>query len=74
LVNYRMGDIWTPQLSVKEALLSEVEHFAQCIEGKAHPITSGESGLRVLSLLEGATQSLRRRGQPIELIGLKEAS
>lgn len=74
LLNYRMGDIWTPQLPIKEALLTEMEHFLECIESRAEPITSGATGLRVVSMLEGATQSLRRRGHPIELADLKKAS
>lgn len=74
LLNYRMGDIWTPQLPVKEALLTEMEHFLQCIASKTEPVTSGTTGLRVVSMLEGATQSLRRRGHPVELVNLKEAS
>ncbi|MGO4706488.1 Gfo/Idh/MocA family protein [Microvirga sp. 2MCAF38] len=73
-LNYRMGDIWTPQLSVKEALLTEMEHFAQCIENGTKPMTGGSSGLRVVTLLEGATQSLGRRGQPVELAGMRAAS
>ncbi len=28
---YRMGDVWTPHIPVKEALVTEVEHFARCI-------------------------------------------
>lgn len=74
LLNYRMGDIWTPQLPVKEALLTEMEHFLQCIVSKSEPVTSGMTGLRVVSMLEGATQSLRRRGHPVEIVDLKEAS
>jgi predicted dehydrogenase len=74
LLNYRMGDVWTPQLSVKEALLTEVEHFADCIAASTSPMTCGTSGLRVLNLLEGATQSLKRRGHPVELFDLRNAS
>jgi predicted dehydrogenase len=74
LLNYRMGDIWTPQLPVKEALLTEMEHFLDCIANRSVPLTSGETGLRVVSMLEGATQSLRRRGHPVELSDLRDAS
>lgn len=74
LVSYRMGDMWGPELSVKEALLTEIEHFAACIRDGATPITSGESGLRVVRTLEAATVSLRKHGQPVELMNLKEAS
>ena len=34
-VSYRVGDMWAPQLSVKEALLTEIEHFIDCIENGA---------------------------------------
>ena len=74
LLNYRMGDVWAPQLSVKEALLTEMEHFVTCIETRGQPLTSGSSGLRVVTLLEGASQSLKRRGHPVELIDMRQAS
>jgi predicted dehydrogenase len=45
-VSYRTGDMWAPQLSVKEALLAEMEHFVDCIETGAMPVTSGINGLR----------------------------
>ncbi len=31
-VGYRIGDMWAPQLSVREALLTEIEHFIDCID------------------------------------------
>ena len=31
LISYRMGDMWGPEISVKEALLTEIEHFVDCI-------------------------------------------
>ncbi|MBZ6079406.1 Gfo/Idh/MocA family protein [Microvirga puerhi] len=74
LLNYRMGDVWVPQLSVKEALLTEIEHFVTCIENSKKPLTGGTSGHRVVTLLEGATQSLKRRGYPVELAEMKAAS
>lgn len=64
---YRMGDVWTPHLDVKDALLTEMEHFGQCIVSGSRPLTDGESGLRVVSLLEAASQSLRMRGHPVDL-------
>lgn len=73
-VSYRMGDMWAPQLSVKEALLTEIEHFVDCIEHGKTPLTSGANGLGVVSMLEGAMLSLRRRGMPIDLVPLRRAS
>jgi len=66
-VSYRSGDMWAPQLSVKEALLTELEHFVHCIETGTAPVTSGESGLRVVRTLECAMASLAQRGHPVEI-------
>lgn len=73
-VSYRMGDMLAPNLPVREALLSEIEHFADCIANKTTPITSGESGLGVVEMLEAATLSMQRRGSPIELGANRRAS
>lgn len=67
LVNYRSGDMWAPKLSVKEALLTEIDHFNNCIEGREKPITGGESGLEVVRILEAATQSMKSRGRLVEM-------
>jgi predicted dehydrogenase len=74
LVSYRSGDIWSPKLSTREALSTEIEHFASCINNQTVPVTSGASGLRVVEMLEIASQSLAQQGHPIELSPLKRAS
>jgi predicted dehydrogenase len=73
-VSYRTGDMWAPQLSVKEALLTEMEDFRDCIADGSEPVSSAESGLRVVETLECAAASLRRRGHPIEVSSLRRAS
>ena len=73
-VSYRIGDMHAPALSSKEALLTEIQDFIACIETGARPITDGESGLRVVRMLEAATRSCRMRGNPVEIATLKEAS
>ena len=67
LIGYRMGDMWAPQLQRDEALLTEAKHFVQCIEEGCHPITNGESGLRVVRMLEAATLSMSKQGNPVEI-------
>ncbi|MCU1259812.1 MAG: oxidoreductase domain protein [Bryobacterales bacterium] len=67
LVGYRAGDMWAPHLDVTEALLTEATHFVRCVEGAETPQTSGESGLRVVRILEAATRSIGDRGRPVEL-------
>jgi predicted dehydrogenase len=51
-----------------------MEHFVDCIDHGTKPITSGESGLRVVETLEAAMLSLRQRGHPVEIAELRKAS
>ena len=74
MISYRVGDRWAPAISVKEALLSEVETFVRCVDGGLRPVNDGESGLRGVEMLAAASESTRRRGQPIELRALEKAS
>jgi predicted dehydrogenase len=67
LVGYRTGDMWAPQLEIAEALHVEAAHFVDCINRGARPITDGEAGLRVVRLLESATESMTRRGAPVDV-------
>jgi predicted dehydrogenase len=67
MVNYRLGDMRAPALSTKEALLTEVQEFARCIETGDRPVTDGEGGLRVVEMLDAATRSSGMRGAPVEL-------
>jgi predicted dehydrogenase len=67
LVGYRAGDMWAPQLDMTEALTVEMRHFLECIDQGRQPIADAPSGLRVVEILEAASQSLRQRGRAIEL-------
>jgi predicted dehydrogenase len=67
LISYRTGDMLAPQLDMTEALKAEITHFAQCISGKAQPITSGTVGLRVIQIMEAATQSMAENGRMVEI-------
>jgi predicted dehydrogenase len=58
----RSGDIFSPQISNTEPLRIECEHFVDCIlEGKP-PQSDGESGLRVVRVLERLQRSLEGTG------------
>jgi predicted dehydrogenase len=59
--------MWAPQLDITEALRTEIDHFLHCIEQDEAPITGGEAGLRVVRLLEAATQSVTHHGLPVEV-------
>ena len=67
LVGYRTGDMLAPQIDGTEALRREIEHFLHCIEHGAEPETGGCSGLRVVEILQAASQSMAQRGRPVEL-------
>jgi predicted dehydrogenase len=74
LIGYRTGDMWAPNLPATEALQTAVQHLLQCIDHKQKPITDGEAGLRVVRVLEAASQSMKERGRPVELALAKGAT
>jgi len=67
LVNYRSGDMWAPQIEQVEALHRELEYFVDCIAKDKTPMNDGEAGLRVVKMLEAASESLRQRGALVYL-------
>lgn len=64
LVQYRVGDMHAPHLDQAEALRVECAHFVDCALHGRRPVTDGESGLRVVEILETAGRSLRMGGVP----------
>jgi two-component system LytT family response regulator len=70
LVAYRTGDMWAPQLEVAEALSVEAAHFVDCVTSGTRPATDGEAGLRVVRLLEAATESMLDRGRLVSPQGV----
>jgi predicted dehydrogenase len=67
MIGYRTGDMWSPNLDMTEALRTEGLHFIDCIEKGDRPITDGEAGLRIVRILEAATESLKKQGRLVEL-------
>ena len=67
LIGYRAGDMWAPQLSVREALGVEAAHFVDCIEHARTPLTDGIAGLRVVRMLEAATDSMAAHGRLVNI-------
>ena len=67
LVNYRSGDMWAPRLERAEALTRELDYFVDCITKDETPVNDGKAGMRVVKMLEAATQSLRQRGALVYL-------
>jgi predicted dehydrogenase len=67
LVNYRSGDMWAPQLEQVEALRQELTYFVDCIGTGKDPFNDGCAGLRVVKMLEAASESLSKRGSLVYL-------
>ena len=57
------------ELSNAEPLRKECEHFVHCIEHRQKPLTDGESGVRVLEVLEACQKSMDLNGQGVVLDG-----
>jgi predicted dehydrogenase len=54
----RSGDAWSPRIPNTEPLRAECEHFVTCVREGATPRSDGESGLRVVRVLEALQDSL----------------
>jgi predicted dehydrogenase len=67
LVNYRSGDMWSPQLEQVEALRQELNYFVDCITTGNEPFNNGHAGLRVVKMLEAASESMNRKGAFVRL-------
>ncbi|MBF0489933.1 MAG: Gfo/Idh/MocA family oxidoreductase [Candidatus Omnitrophica bacterium] len=67
LVDYRSGDMVSPKLDSTEALKKEMVYFHECITTKKEPFNDGHAGLRVVKLLEAASQSLKQDGRHVNV-------
>jgi predicted dehydrogenase len=60
-------------LDAAEPLRRQCQQFLKSIETRERAITDGESGLRVLRVLDAAERSLAGGGLPVEVLARKEA-
>lgn len=67
LVSYRSGDMWAPQLEQVEALRQELTYFVDCVSNGTDPHNDGCAGLRVVRMLEAASESLKNKGAFVRL-------
>ena len=63
LIDYRTGDIFTPKIELKEALLSMAEDFVCSIVKKKNPISNSSLGLQVVKVLEASQMSIKNNGK-----------
>jgi predicted dehydrogenase len=63
----RSGDIFSPHVPNEEPLRIECRHFLECVRNGAEPRSGGESGLRVVRVLEALQRSLQEssRAAPV---------
>lgn len=67
LVQYRIGDMYSPKLVQTEALTLGVEEFINSIIEKRKPLTNGDDGLNVIRILEASDASIKQKGKLITL-------
>jgi predicted dehydrogenase len=67
-MSLRIGDITIPHVPSGEPLRFECKHFLDCVKDHKHPRSDGDDGLRVLSVLQAAQNSLDKGGAPIEVL------
>lgn len=65
--SYRYGDIYSPRIEDYEPLKKECDHFIECIKRGIPPLTDGYNGLRVVSILEAASKSLKLSGKAVQI-------
>ncbi len=66
-VSVRHGEIRIPLIPGGEPLLVEAQHFVDCVRTGETPRSDGQDGLRVVRVLDAATESMKNNGAPVEV-------
>lgn len=67
LVQYRIGDMYSPKILQIEALSLAVAEFISAIEENREPLTNGYDGLKVVNVLEASQKSIQNKGQLVRI-------
>lgn len=67
LVQYRIGDMFSPKINQTEALELGAKEFINAINENRTPLTSGKDGLAVVKILEACDLSISNMGKIVEL-------
>jgi predicted dehydrogenase len=70
---YHYGDMYVPYVRQEEPLKVECQHFLDCIRDGIRPLSDGEQGRQLVTVLEAACTSLRRGGAAVSLAEAREA-
>ena len=65
---YNWGDVYAPKIAGVEPLKVECAHFLDCVEGKQKPQSDGNSGRKVVRILEAMQQSLKEGGRVVNFL------
>jgi predicted dehydrogenase len=72
--SYHYGDSYIPYIKQEEPLKLACQHFIDCIETNAQPLTGGRQGLELVKILEAASTSLKMNGAPVTFSNSREAA
>jgi len=67
LIQYRIGDMYSPKVNQTEALALAVAEFVNAIKENREPLTNGNDGLTVVQILEAAEKSIKQKGALIKI-------
>ena len=67
LINYRLGDFYSPVINNIEALKGVVDDFVNSIQNKTKPLSDGVEGLKAVKLLQASQESIKNNGKLIYL-------
>jgi predicted dehydrogenase len=67
LVDYRVGDIYLPKISQKEALAEMASDFVNAIINNSKPLVDGEAGFEVVKILAAAQKSIDNKGAEMKI-------
>lgn len=67
LVDYRVGDIYVPKISNKEALASIASDFIDSIAGNKMPRSSYLIGMDIVKILEASQKSIKNNGIEVKI-------
>jgi len=66
-LSIRDGEVVIPSVTLNQPLLTECEHFIECVKTGAQPLTDGQDGLNVVKTLEAATESMNKHSRIVKI-------
>ena len=67
LVQYRIGDMFSPKVNQTEALALGASECLTAIKENRQPLTNGYDGLEIVKLLEASDKSLKGMGRMVDI-------